>query len=271
MSTRTTYFLAFCLIAIATGLRIWALPTLPAGFSDQELTHITVVRDDIKQGNIRVFYERDGRGQEGLYHTGLALTSAILGEGLFGLRLSSVFVGVITLALLFSLGTRLLGPLGGLAALGFSASTLWGTLLSRLVLVETVLPLLVIAVILGMARAMPVYRRSRAEATNTIAFAAMGLSLGLGLYVHPVGLLLVLAAMIYITYLVMLRRPLSLRRLSYIGFAILLLLISAVPYFISTLRLPELNAGTRIMGEYQGLIVPSFINKCISQGDSFAK
>ena len=218
--------LAVVVLLCGAALRLTNLTTLPAGLSDAEMAEVDLMEDQIKRGDIRVFYERpDGDGEEGLYPMLLAVSSLAFGDGTLGFRIVSVFAGVLTLALL-----------------------------SRLVLVESFLPLLVTATLLALARAMPVYPRTRAERTNTLDFAGLGVLLGMGLYLHPTSLMLTLAAMAFITYIILTRRPLSLRRLSYIGFAILMLVIIALPYLLSTFRLPELSASGRIFGGYSGLI-----------------
>jgi 4-amino-4-deoxy-L-arabinose transferase-like glycosyltransferase len=248
------------ILLLAAALRIWNLTTLPIGFSEAELTHIDLMRDEVRHGNIRVFYELDSPtdsdqvGQEGLYHSLLALSSFAFGEGTFGLRILSVFAGLITVAMIYSLGVRIFGYLAGLASATLVAVMMWMILLSRLVLVETVLPLVVTAVLLMLVRAMPVYQRTRAETTNTVDFAALGALLGLSLYLHPGSLFILLLAIVFIVYIIIWRSPLSSRRLSYIGFALLMLVIFAIPYLLSSLRLPELAAIARLFGHYDSII-----------------
>jgi 4-amino-4-deoxy-L-arabinose transferase-like glycosyltransferase len=276
LSNRSYYALAVLLLLVASALRLWNLPIQPIGFSDAELTQIDLLRDEIQRGNIRVFYELDNPsgeapiGQEGLYHSVLALTSVAFGTGTFGLRILSFFAGILTIALMYTLGVRLFGRIGGIAAAGLLAVMLWMVLLSRLVLVETVLPLYITAVLLSLARAMPVYQRNRVESSNTLDFATLGTLLGLGLYLHPSSLFVLLLAMAFIVYCIILRRPLSGRRLSYIGFAILMIAILAIPYFVSTLRLPELDANGRLFGSYGSIrlsIYNSFLGLFL-QGDN---
>lgn len=257
MSKRMSYAFAVLVLLIAATLRIWAFTSLPIGISDIELTQINLMQDAVEQGEIRAFYELNGQGQEGLFAITLTIAKTIFGEGSLGLRLPALFSNIISIALMYTLGVRLYGRVAGLAAAALLSIIMWATLLSRLIVVEAVLPMLVTAVLLALARAMPVYARSRAETTNTQDFAALGILLGLSLYVHPSGLMLVLGTMIFIAYIVVLRRPLSLRWLSYIGFSILMLLIVAMPYMISTIRLPDLNAGGRLFGNFGSVTISS--------------
>jgi len=272
LSYQTRFALALVLLLVAVTLRMWHLTKLPAGLNDQEIANINLIEDDIKHGDIRVFYEQNKRGQEGLYHALLALVTLLTNNGLIAYRIVSVWVGMLTVALIYSLGVRLFGHVSGLAASALISVMMWPVLLSRLVLVETLLVPLAAAVLLALARALPVYYRSRRSTSNTVDFAALGVLLGFSFYLHPAALLLTLTAMMFIAFIVLTQRPLSLRQLSYIGFAILMLIIIAMPYLISTIRLPELNANDRIFGHYGSLIASAFESfvGIMLQGDAAA-
>lgn len=258
MSNRTSYLLAVLLLLLTTFLRLWQIPTLPIGFSDPELHQIDLMQDRTLQGEIRVFYETDDGGQEGLYQVLLALAGVAFGTGTLGLRLIGVFASLLAVSLMYSLGVRLFGRWAGVAAAAFLSVNLAASLLARTVLVESLLPLLITAVLLSLARAFPVYQRLRAETSNTIDYAALGTVLGIGLYLHPVGILLVLMAMLFIMHILGYRARISLRRISYIGFSLLMLIIVSTPYLLSSARLPELAAGERILGNYQGLLTSTW-------------
>lgn len=259
MSKRVYYALAVLILLVAAALRFWNLTTLPAGLSDIELSHVDVVRDEIYRGDMRVFYEReipgsDGTtGQEGLYHLILSGSVLLFGMGTFGLRMVSLLIGMVTIATIYTLGVRLFGYRVSIIATTFYAILMFPIILSRMVLVETALPLMMAGIMLSLARALPVYYRNRAESSNTVDYATMGVLVSLSLYVHQYSLFIVLIAMAFITFILIEGRPVSIRRLSYIGFAILMLIIVAMPYLLSTFRLPELSAGSRIAGSYTSI------------------
>lgn len=270
MSNRMSYTLAVIVLLLAAGFRIWHLTTIPIGLNNQEMANVDLMRDSIQQGNIRVFYDVDGEGQEGFYHTSLALSSLLFGTGTFGFRIFSVFASILTIALIYTLGVRLSGHIGGLFAAALMSVTMWPILLARLVVVETLLPLVVTSVLLALARALPVYPHRRTDNTRTIDFAILGALVGLALYVHPSGLMLVLAVMVFITYILLTVRPLSVRQISYIGFAIVMGIIVAMPYIISTIRAPEYNAGKRIFGDYGSITISALESTAalLLKGDS---
>ncbi len=253
MSNRVGFALATLLLLLAAGLRLWDLGSLPLGLDHEEVTDIRI-SEAIRSGNISVFYNLEPLGEqggrEGLFHTLLTAVSTFTGKGLLGYRALSALSNLVMLALVYALATRLYGPLAGVAALALLVVGLWPVLLARSVIQATMLPLLVAAVLLTLARALPVYYHAPATEPGTMPFAALGLLLGLGFYIHPAHFLLVLGVMLFIVYMVLSRQPLSLRTLSYIGFAILVMIIIAMPYLISSIRLPELGGATRVFGDY---------------------
>jgi hypothetical protein len=222
---------------LAVVLRMGQFATLPPGLHASEMDALSIV-DEIRMGRISIIYALpDAQPQEGLYHTALWLTTLLIGDGNIGLRLLSIWGGIITLALTYTLGVRLFGRLAGLAALALMTVTMSAILLARAILPETFIPLLVTATLLALARAFPVYRRLRDEHATTTAFAAMGVLLG----------------MAFIAYMLFTASHVLHRR-SYIGFALLMLIIITVPYLIFTINRPDLNAGNRLLGEYDGML-----------------
>lgn len=256
MSSRFGYTLAVMILLIGAAVRFTGLAQLPPGLHDGEITDVRIMQT-VLSGRIEVFYNIGGEGREGLYHILLGAGSLFLGDSPLALRVMSVFAGLITLALVYALSTRLFGPLAGVAAAGLLAVSFSPNLLSRTIARETLLTMLVAAVLFALARALRVYGR-RGGQPNTTAFAALGVLLGLGFYLHPYNFMLVLLSMIFIAYQV-LARPSSITRrtLSYTNFAILVLIIIATPYLISSIRLPTLAGAGRVIGDYDGGIIRS--------------
>lgn len=248
MSNRISYFLAVLLLLVAAVLRLKDITALPSGLHDGEIVDIRVA-ETARGGSVEVFYDLGGEGREGLYHIGAVLGTSLIGNGPLGYRLLSVWIGMLALAILYSLGRRILGTMGGLGAMSLLAVSLFPTLLSRQISREAMLPLLVTYILFCLASALPVYKRRRKRGDNTSAAAALGALLGLTLYVHPIGLLTMLFSMLFIAYMIITRQQMSRRRLSYIGFALLLMIILGMPYLISTIRRPELAGVDRLAGK----------------------
>lgn len=268
-----SYALSVLFLLLAAFLRLHDLTDLPPGLHQEEITDIRVA-ETARQGTIEVFYDLGGgEGREGLYHIVLAAVTSVTGRGLIGYQIFAIWVSLLTLALVYALATRLFGPLAGAAALALLAVNMWAILLGREVSRESFLPLLVTGILLALARIFSVYHRGEPRRPSTAPFAALGLLLGLGFYTHPAHFLIVLASMIFIFYMVMARRTKSRRRLGYLGFALLVMMIVAMPYLISSIRLPHLGGAGRVFGSYNVIQNPpltaiaSSISGLFFQGD----
>ncbi len=256
MSNRLSYTFAICLLLLAAGLRLSQIATLPPGFSASEITDIRIA-ETVRQGRVEVFYNVHGQGREGLYQTLLTAVSSP-GGGLIGYRILSVWLGMLTLALIYALGSRLFGNLAGLSALALMSVTMLPIILSRMVAPELILPLFVTAVLLALALSLPVFsaapQRGAEEddstsAPKTAAFGALGLLLGLGFYLHPISFPVALLSMTFIVYMIVTRRPFTRRTLSFTWFAVVVMIVIATPYVISSLQRPMLAAAGRLFAD----------------------
>ncbi|MFW5708626.1 MAG: ArnT family glycosyltransferase [Chloroflexota bacterium] len=269
MSSRLGYWIAVLLLLLAATLRISELIAVPVGLSEGEIINIRIA-ESAREGNIEVFYDLGGEGREGLYQIAMAFVTSIIGNGPLGYRLFSVWLGLLALAMVYAAGRRLTGPLGGVAAMGLLTVSFWPILLSRLIKPETVLPLLIATVLLCLSLALPIYRRRRKRGDNNSVSALLGLVLGLGIYIHPIGLLVLVFSLAIIVFMVRTRQQIFRRRLSYIGFMLLITMILSVPYLVSSIRHPNLGGIERLTGDSGHISLESPIrgvSGMIFQGD----
>jgi 4-amino-4-deoxy-L-arabinose transferase-like glycosyltransferase len=259
MTDRVSYLLAVMLLIIAAGFRLVDLATLPPGMTAVEIDNARIV-ETARAGTIESFYNLRGEGREPLYAVMVAATTAITGSGIFGYRLPSALLGMVTLALVYVLGKRLFGNLAALAALGLLAAGFFPALLDRAILPEGVLPLWMVATLLALAQSLSVDRALNARPPNSISFAALGLLLGLGFYIHPLHFPIVLGVMVFIAYTVLTRQPISRGALGYTSFGILVMIIVAMPYLIASLRQPELAGAGRVFAGTGQSILASVVN-----------
>ncbi len=244
-ANRIIYALAVIFLLLSATLRLWDLPTLPPGLTDNEIDDIQIT-EAARQGNPRVFFNLRGEGREGMYHILLASATSLTGGGLVGYRMLSVFAGMLSLAMVYAVGKRLFGSSAGLTSLAMLAIGMFPVLLSRGIWREALVPLYVSGVLLALARAFPVYGTASQREARTIPFAGLGVALGFGFYIHPISLVVALAVMIFIAYMVLSRQPLSRRTLSYTWFAVVVMIVLATPYLIATLGAPELSGAQRL-------------------------
>lgn len=245
-NSRLSFALAILILMAGAAIRLYALADVPLGLNSNGVTDLRLA-ETVRQGGVRIFFDLNGEGREVLYPALLATVTAVFGAGTVIYAFASFAVGMITQAVTFALARRLYGDLAGLAALGFMAFIWWPVLLSRLIGRETMLPLLVATVLLMLALGLPVYGRHRSSASQTVAFAGLGTAMAVGMYLHPVGIVVMLMALVFIGYYMAFGRPRltdSLRRT--IGFTVLLTLIFIVPYLLSAGNMPNLSGAVRL-------------------------
>ena len=246
VSDRVGFFAALLVLLLAGFLRLNQLASVPPGFSEDEIINIRLV-DNVRQGDIFVFYPDVAGGREGAWHVFVAFVTLFTGEGTIGFRILSLWLSMLSIAIVYTFGRRLFGGIPGLLAAALMAVNLSGIILARSMISDSAVVFLVSATMLALARSLPVYRRSRVITSNVISFAALGALLGIGLYLHPSSLFIALACVVYIAYLLLLRSAMPRQRWGYIGFALLLMIIIAMPYVISTINVPEYAALGRVL------------------------
>ena len=249
MSSRMSYWLVVILLLFAALLRAYDLASLPLGFSDDEIVNIRLV-DNVRQGDIFVFYPGADGGREGGYHVFTAFITSFVGEGTIGFRIASVWLSLLSIAVIYTLGNHLFNPTVGVLAAGLITVNMSSILLARSVSSDATVLFLISATMLALARSLPVYRRTRVVSSNIVSFAALGGLLGIGFYLHPSSLFIALGAMVYIAHLLDIRNVMFRQRRSYTGFAILLMLIISMPYLISSINLAQFSAVQRMLSDY---------------------
>lgn len=249
MTSRMSRYFAIMLLLLAALLRTADLANVPGGFSENEIINIRLV-DNVRQGDIFVFFPGEDGGREGMYHVFVAFVTLFVGEGTLGFRILSVWFSLLSIAITYTLGKHLFNPIVGVMSAGLIAVNMSNIILARSVTSDAVIAFLVSATMLALARSLPVYRRTRVVTSNVTSFAALGALLGIGFYLHPSSLFIVLACMFYIGHLLYIRNAMFSQRRSYTGFAILVMIIIAMPYLISSINVPQYAAGQRILSQY---------------------
>ncbi len=259
MTSKMSFSLVVMLLLLAALLRSFDLANLPQGFSEDEIINIRLV-DNVRQGDIFVFYPGEDGGREGFYPVFVAFVTSFLGEGTIGFRILSLWLSMLSIAIIYTLGQHLFNPVVGVLAAGLVTVNMSSILLARAVSSDATVLFLVSATMLALARSLPVYRRTRVVTSNIVSFAALGALLGIGFYVHPSSLFIALGAMAYIVHLLNVRDVMFRQRRSYTGFAILLMLIISMPYVISSINLPQYSAVHRIASDYNVMQLHSIVD-----------
>ena len=117
------------ILLLAAALRLPALDVLPPGLHFDEAVY-GLMGEQIRAGARPVFFSAY-TGREPLYMYVLALTFAAVGPSAWAIRLTSAWIGLLTVALLFALGRALYGRRVGLVAAALGAVVMWPLLVQR--------------------------------------------------------------------------------------------------------------------------------------------
>lgn len=265
MSNRArSFFVVVVILFIAAVLRLTELSVLPSGLNSEEITNVRII-ETIRAGGIELFYdigdETTYRGREPFYQMLVAMTTTFTGSGSLGYRLVSVWISLITIAVTYATARRLTGHFGALSAAALIGFSFWTTLLSRQVTPSVFLPLWVIATLSLLMQILPIYRRKWHRGNIIEATLLLGVILGLGIYIHPIGWLIVIISMGFIYYMLRTRGRISSlqvsrRRNSYLALLLFIVLIFYIPYLLSSIRNPELSGFQRIISDNLGNYTP---------------
>lgn len=243
MSQRRSLNLLFITLILlwGYGFRMWQLADVPGGFSDEELTGIRIT-ENIRNGTIFVFFDvGDEHGVESIYYAMAVTVTRNTGDGLLGYRLLSVWLGMLTLALLYNVTGRLLGRRIALVSTLLASGSLWATFISRTATHHVLMPLLTLLVMWAVTQAYFLRQRLHTSFPNTLSFSILGISLAIITYAHPTGFLAGLAVMLFALQLGR-QNPRQARNMWWnSGYALVMALILGIPYIISVVRNWEIS------------------------------
>ena len=223
--------LGVVIVALAFFLRGWRIGELPPGFLSDEAYNVVDVVEMLETGSRPLFFTRNN-GREPLFLYLQAASVALLGPTPFAARVVAVFLGTLTVALLYRLARDLFGP-GSWAPVVSSlvlAVTLYHAILSREGLRSISLPPLALVALIALWSA---YRRGL---TRDFALAGLGFALALYTYVAARAMPLVPVGFLAVAWLRC--WPLPLRWLPKSGLAAGILLVGALPLAYVAWRSP---------------------------------
>ncbi|MEM7330811.1 MAG: hypothetical protein AAF490_01875 [Chloroflexota bacterium] len=196
MSRRTAQWIMILVLLLAFSVRTWQIQEMPPGWRDDELINSLVISQKVLDGDFAVYYA-DASGHEALYH---ALNAGMLGlfvANAMGIRLLSVFLGVLTVALTYQVGKQFGGASVGLIASATLAMSFWSLMYSRIGLRHVLTPPLMLGAVMFFMQAWhsignhPDKEEKRERSAKiasgfipTVYYAVAGLFVALGLYTY---------------------------------------------------------------------------------------
>ncbi len=141
------------ILLLAFGARVWDLTIVPPGLTHDEASngHDSAA---ILEGVHRIYFPV-GYGHEPLYNYSAAVTTALLGQSIFSLRITTVFWGLAQAVLTAALARRWWGRSASTVTLAVYATSFWALMLSRVGLRAPTLPTLLVASVLAYDHALP--------------------------------------------------------------------------------------------------------------------
>jgi 4-amino-4-deoxy-L-arabinose transferase-like glycosyltransferase len=234
-------WLLVLLTALAFFLRVWQLDRVPPGWRDDELIDRLVVSQHILDGQW-AFYYPDASGQEPLYHVLGAGMMALFGPGIPGIRLLSVFFGLLAVPLTYQVGRLLFGRGVGLIAAGGMAVSFWALMYSRLGGRHIGLVVFVLAgfyAFLGAMGAGAPAGQGGKKAARSFAWA--GLCLALGFYTYFASRGAPIIPLVFVSYAWIFARPALRGRWSGLVLMAVVMAAAGLPLAITLTSRPELE------------------------------
>lgn len=195
------------LLLLAFSLRVWQLPHVPPGLTHDEASngHDAAA---ILRGVHRLYFPV-GYGHEPLYNYSVALTTLLLGQSIFTLRLTTVFWGMAQCVLAVALARRWWGRPGALVTAAIYAASFWSLMLARIGLRAPALPALLTASVLAYDHAIAPQSGAPPQRSRHRwpAYLAAGLLLGASFYTYMASRGMPLLFVTFVIALALLRRP----------------------------------------------------------------
>ncbi len=234
-SSREWWYLptAVLLLLGAAFFREWKLGSVPPGMHDEELINAQL-SDEMRQGDVSVIYDETEPAREGVYYALLAASTALTGRGLILWRMPSVWLGMLSLAMMTRLMGRLFGDRVSLMALGLAAISFWPVWMGRSIQHIAALPLATTVVIYAFTRAF----QSKQETTASLWFTIGGLALGAAQYVHVTAWTLLVLYFVVIICMALIDREIVRKNRANIIYALTLCIVLALPLVIYIARHP---------------------------------
>lgn len=133
---------ATLVLVVAAGIRLFMLQDVPPGLSQDEVLNADIA-ELIRQGQNALFF-REGFGHEPMYHYLAAPFRPLLGDNFLAIRLPSVYLGLLLVALTMGWVRRDFGPVAGLVTGAGLAISWWPVVFSRIGLRPILEPLLLV-------------------------------------------------------------------------------------------------------------------------------
>lgn len=194
LSSHRWLFATTIILLMAAAFRLILLDGVPPGLAQDEILDADIARF-IREGEHALFFSH-GYGHEPLYHYFAAPFAPLFGDNLLAIRLPSVFLGLLLVALTMSWAKREYGALAAvIAGLGLAVSW-WPVIFSRIGIRPILEPVLIVLAVWF----WPLDARAVSRTSQWRAVLA-GLLLGLSIYAYTAArIILLIPAVLFIIW-----------------------------------------------------------------------
>jgi 4-amino-4-deoxy-L-arabinose transferase-like glycosyltransferase len=165
---------------VAAFLRLYQLPSVPAGLNHDEGMNGSNALENIETHQVRIFYT-ENTGREGLFINVQTAFVALMGNTALALRLPSALFGLLTILGIYRLAGQMFNKPIGLAAAFFTATSFWHLIFSRTGLRAISAPCFLVWAIYGFQVGI---RRARAGRPYLATMLLAGAVYGLGFHTY---------------------------------------------------------------------------------------
>jgi 4-amino-4-deoxy-L-arabinose transferase-like glycosyltransferase len=204
-SSRLELVLVVLLLLLAFFFRTYELTGLGLGLEHDEVAEWQIA-NNIRHGEHALFF-KEAYGQEPLFLYLMAGSTALIGDNVFAIRFTSVFVAMLTLAASYRLLRRMFSPTVALVALAGLSIALWPVFWGRVGLRAMTLPLMLALGFDWLWRGLTKDEGGRRKDENKgRPFVLAGIFFGLSAYTYLSSRALPILLAIFTVYLVLFAR-----------------------------------------------------------------
>jgi 4-amino-4-deoxy-L-arabinose transferase-like glycosyltransferase len=242
------------LLLVAFMLRIHALETVPPGLTHDEAGngHDAAA---VLRGVLNLYFPI-GYGREPLYTYSVALLTAVLGQSIFTLRVTTVLWSLLTWILIVAMARRWWGNRAALLVGALLTCSFWPLMVARVGLRAPTLPPLFTASVLAYDHALQAHRSSNLNQRQKPGtyYLLSGLFLGLSLYTYMASRGMPLIYIAFLIWAGLLNRPILHKAWWGTLLLVAVALIIATPLFLHLRAHPELEYRlTQLSGPIEAL------------------
>jgi len=236
ISLRTELVLILFVTLLAFGLRSVGHWQAPHGWREDELSNALVVSQHVLDGEFRLYYD-DASGHEGLYHWLQAISMALFGPGVAGIRGISILLGTTSVLLTYLLARQFFGWPTAFVSSMMLAVSFWSLMYSRSGQRHISVTVTTLACFYLLWKAIDSNSDKRWQ-----RFAASGVTLGIGFYTYFASRGVPLIIFAFAIFLFVFKREMWLRTWKGCALSFGIALIMAVPLGIILRSQPEAEA-----------------------------